>query len=157
MKDKNDTVCSSNRHHWKSYEEHRNVEKLLHCTGTSVCFPTSFQAMYSACHMMIRKTVRNGLGISMDIQWLLSLSTSTKLFPGLHVAHYTSQSSSTMAMVWFFSGSLRYCFHSFPSLNILWKPVLPLCNWVGFLLVFSFCLVLAHNGAYFPETRREKK
>lgn len=30
-------------------------------------FLSFFQAMYSACHMMILKIVRNGLDISMDI------------------------------------------------------------------------------------------
>lgn len=30
-------------------------------------FLSFFQAMYSACHMMIQEIVRNGLGISMDI------------------------------------------------------------------------------------------
>lgn len=105
------TMSVSEKHQWKMYraqlyggaQQHGKIITLYRCS-TSFYFPLFFQAMYSACHMMILKSVRSCLDISMGIiWWLLSSFTSTKLFPGPHVVHSTSQSSSTMATVWSFS------------------------------------------------------
>lgn len=53
--------------HMKELSNVNYSEVILTAQVHLSVFLSFFQAMYSACHMMILKIVRNGLDISMDI------------------------------------------------------------------------------------------